>query len=545
MSFLLFIIIQTYSIMKKLKDSLSFGKVKDDYFYFEKIEKYFKNKDHSDAFQTISDKTCKDLDFEELFMFLDRTNSKVGQQYLYNRLRNIPNKSVHNENFEKIIRTFVEDPKIRKQTQKQLDRLKKDEAYYISSLFQEENIKPPKWFFIVPILSFTSLLSLLLLPFNTKLIFIVLCTFIINLAIHFWNKKNLGEYTGSIPQLLKLKNIAFVLFKEDLFKSINPQLLDSIKILNQIRNRMAFFQLEAKIQGDMEAVFWSALELIKIIFLLEPLLLFGVLKRLETKKKAVEEVFSFVGQIDSLYSIASLRKGLVTFCFPNITEKEITAKNIYHPLINNCTSNSIKILNKSILLTGSNMSGKTSFIRSIGINTITGLTINTCFAEELSIPKSKIYSAIRISDDLMNDKSYYFEEVLTIKEMIDNSTKNESNIFLLDEIFKGTNTVERISAGKAILSTLVQNNNMVFVSTHDIELTDLLSEEYDLYHFSEIVNDNNVDFDYKLKEGKLKNRNAIRILQLNDYPKSVINEAIKVAQKLDSRKELKSVLEKV
>ncbi len=67
--------------------------------------------------------------------------------------------------------------------------------------------------------------------------------------------------------------------------------------------------------------------------------------------------------------------------------------------------------------------------------------------------------------------------------------------------------------------------NIVFVSTHDIELTDMLAQEYDLYHFSEIVNQNNVDFDFKLKEGKLKTRNAIRILQINDYPNDLISEA--------------------
>jgi DNA mismatch repair ATPase MutS len=180
------------------------------------------------------------------------------------------------------------------------------------------------------------------------------------------------------------------------------------------------------------------------------------------------------------------------------------------------------------------MSGKTSFIRTIALNVITGLTLNTCFAEYFSMPRVRIFSAIRISDDLMNDRSYYFEEVITIKEMLDNSTSGNLNLFLLDEIFKGTNTVERISAGKAVLSSLNKNNNIVFVSTHDIELADLLKQEYDLYHFSEIVNHKTVDFDYKLKEGKLKNRNAIKILQLNDYPESIIQEAIEISEELDN-----------
>ena len=136
----------------------------------------------------------------------------------------------------------------------------------------------------------------------------------------------------------------------------------------------------------------------------------------------------------------------------NEVNNKIVANQIYHPLIIDCVPNSISVVHKSILLTGSNMSGKTTFIRTIGLNIITGLTINTCFAESMTIPRTRVYSAIRMSDDLMNDKSYYFEEVLTIKEMIQKASNAKPNIFLLDEIFKGTNTIERISAGKAVLS---------------------------------------------------------------------------------------------
>jgi len=117
--------------------------------------------------------------------------------------------------------------------------------------------------------------------------------------------------------------------------------------------------------------------------------------------------------------------------------------------------------------------------------------------------------------------------------MIDSSTNGKTNLFLLDEIFKGTNTIERISAGKAVLSAISKENNIVFVSTHDIELADLLKNEYELYHFSEIVDHKSVDFDYKLKEGKLKDRNAIRILQINDYPEELIQEAIEISKELD------------
>ncbi|WP_461633519.1 MutS-related protein [Labilibaculum euxinus] len=512
----------------------SFGKLKDEFYNFELIERYFRNKDHSTTLQELSDKTCNDLDFDELFMFLDRTNSKVGQQYLYNKLREIPSDSKNVELDEELINQFATDSNFRLQIQTELTKLNHREAYYISTLFQEGYLEPPRWFFVIQLLSFTSILSVLLLPFNLKMFFVLGGVFIINICFHLWNKRNLSSYSDSIPQLLILKRVANKLFQTKNLKRINPLLNESIQTTNQIRNRMLIFKLESKIEGDFQVIFWSILELLKILFLLEPLLLFGVLKRLDSRRKEIEKVFSFVGRIDALLSIASLRKG-GDCCIPKIDEENsrMEAREIYHPLIVNCVRNDIEVNDKSILLTGSNMSGKTSLIRAIGINVLTGLTMNTCFAKSMMIPRICIYSAIRISDDLMNDKSYYFEEVLTIKNMIDKSCNAKVSLFLLDEIFKGTNTVERISAGKAVLSALAKNNNRVFVSTHDIELTDLLEKEYELYHFSELVSDKSVDFDYKLKEGKLKNRNAIRILEINDFPELVIKEAMALAEELD------------
>lgn len=519
-------------INQRLKES--FGKLKDDSFDFDNIEKYFRKKDNSKAYQVISDKTCNDLDFDDLFMFLDRTYSKVGQQYLYNNLRTIKVNEKQAKLNEELITELSENPALRIKVQKEIEKLKHKDAYYITTLFQEEHLSPPKWFFVIKLLSFTSLVSLIFAFFNPIFFIVLLGVFCINFVLHYWNKNNLVQYVSSIPQLFILNNVASHLFVNPIFKKINPDLPQSIKLINEVKNRMSFFQLEAKLQGEFEIIAWFIFEIFKTMFLLEPLFLFGVLKRLNTKREEIENVYKFVGHIDMLISIGSLRNGLETFCLPIVNNDDIiVAKDISHPLIFNCTTNSIEISEKSILLTGSNMSGKTSFIRAIGLNVITGFTINTCFAKSMTFPLLKIFSAIRISDDIMNDKSYYFEEVLTIKEMLKESVNGNKNIFLLDEIFKGTNTVERISAGKSVLSALTKNNNKILVSTHDIELTDMLSDEYELYHFSETVNDKNVGFDYKLKVGKLKNRNAIRILEINDYPKEVVKEAIEIAKELD------------
>ncbi|MBC2846462.1 MutS-related protein [Winogradskyella flava] len=525
---------------KEVKKELieSFGKIKiDDTFDFERISKYFKNRDHSKMHQVLSDKTCNDLDFEDLFVLVDHTKSKVGQQYLYNRLRTIELDKSQTKLNEEVIDVLLENTELRISTQQKLLKLKNEEAYYISELFQEEHAKPPKWLFIIKLLSITSSGLMVLSFINPLFFFGLLGVFCINFVIHFWNKKNLAEYISSIPQLLRLNAVASDLNKNVDIKRLNLNIDKSIRVIKQVKSRMSFFQLETRLQGEFEIILWFLFEIFKTVFLLEPLLLFDVLKKLDKKRHEIEEVFQFVGHTDMLIAIASLRSGLETYCIPTIlSENRIIASEIYHPLIINCEANSITINEKSILLTGSNMSGKTSFIRAIGLNVITGLTINTCFAKSFAFPLLKIFSAIRISDDLMNDRSYYFEEVLTIKKIIEEGEKHDNNLFLLDEIFKGTNTVERVAAGKAVLSAIARNNNIVLVSTHDVELTDMLSGEYELYHFSEVLNEKNIGFDYKLKMGKLENRNAIRILDINGYPKDVVNEALAISNALDNLK---------
>ncbi|WP_046745636.1 MutS-related protein [Kordia zhangzhouensis] len=518
-------------ITKRLQ--ASFGKLKETSFDFDAIEKYFRNKDHSEAYQVISDRTCNDLDFETFFMFLDRTHSKVGQQYLYDTLRTIKVDSPQTKLNEEIIHTLSQDAKLRIDIQKKLEKLNNKDAYHIATLFQQDHITPPKWFFAIKLLSLISLTSLILSFFNPIFFIVLIGTFVVNFVLHYWNKRNLAQYVGSITQLLKLNNVASQLFSNSLLKQLNPSLGTSLRILNEVKSRMSFFQLEARLQGEFEIIFWFIFEIFKTLFLVEPLLLFGVLRRLDSKRNQIENVYKFVGHVDMLVSIASLRNGLNTFCLPVINDgNEINAEAVYHPLIVNCTTNDIKIGEKSILLTGSNMSGKTSFIRAIGLNVIAGTTINTCFAQSMSFPLLSVFSAIRINDDLMNDKSYYFEEVLTIKKMLQESNTGK-NLFLLDEMFKGTNTIERISAGKSVLSAFAKNNNKILVSTHDIELTDMLSDTYELYHFSETIQDATVGFDYKLKEGRLTTRNAIRILEINDYPESIVQEAIEISKKLD------------
>jgi DNA mismatch repair ATPase MutS len=217
-------------------------------------------------------------------------------------------------------------------------------------------------------------------------------------------------------------------------------------------------------------------------------------------------------------------------------KKEIVAKNIYHPLIKNCVKNDLTIKNKSILITGSNMSGKSTFLRTFTINSILAQTIYTCFADEYISPIVKQFSSIRIDDSLFEGKSYYFQEVNIMSSLLAEVDLPHQNLFILDEVFKGTNTVERIAAAKAILSYLNRNNNIVVVSTHDIELADMLAHEYDLYHFTETIENNKLHFDHLIKPGQVTTRNAIKLLELSNYPADIITEASQISSTFKTAK---------
>ena len=511
-------------ILEKLK--ASFGSPKSEGFNLDLIKKYFQNKDHPEAFQVLSEQTCNDLDFDLFFCYADRTSSKIGQQYLYDKLRTIDDSTAKFEQQEIAIKHLINNPEDRLKIQFELQKLNHQQAYYVADLFQKELEQKSRWHFLIPILSAVVIISIILSFFNSSYILILLGLIPINAVIHYSLKRKTNLFLNSIPSLLTLGSVAKSLSKFVFLKTHSLKVENSINVISSIKRKMSIFKLEQKVDSDMEAAYWFLLEGLKIIFLLEPLLLFSSLDKLRDKSNNIEQVFSFVGQIDSFVSIISLRHGLDEFCIPVINKEhsKVEFENIHHPLIYGCIPNSIKTP-KSVLLTGSNMSGKTTFIRSIGLNYLAGITINTCFATVAKISVAKLFSVIRIEDDLMNSSSYFYKEVDEIKQIINETGAEFHSLILLDELFKGTNTIERIASAKAVLGYLAIETNQVIVATHDVELTQMLNEKFDLFHFSESISGSTIQFDYKLKVGVPNHGNAIRILEINGYPETIVKEA--------------------
>jgi len=515
--------------LKKLKDSLlkNWGKSREgSYFNFYVIGRYFENNNHKkEAFHIISDKIKTDLDIDAIFKFIDRTSSKIGQQYLYFKLRTIG--TVENLlQFSRLTKLFEVNKTLRINCQLYLSNLNTNNAYYFEELINGKQIEKPKSIWVIYLLSISALVSILLTFVYPAFSLLLIPIFMVNLFFHYKNKGNINYYIDGVTQLSKCLKVSEKLAENPEIKSHYKD-LSFIKKVSSIQLKSEFIGFDNQLKNEYAFIFWFPIELIKILFNLEYIIFFSFIDSITKEKKSLEKMFHFIGEIDAAISVASVKSNQHLICKPSFTKyKQLKTQEIYHPLIENCIPNTINLMDNSMLLTGSNMSGKTTFIRTIAVNSILAQTLHICFAKEFTSPFLKVHSSIRITDDLLDDTSYYLKEVLTIKDLIIASEDKEPCLFVLDEIFKGTNTIERISGGKAILSFLNKDNNIVFVSTHDIELTDLLEKEnYHLFHFSEQIKDGKLFFDHKLKEGKLTTRNAIKILELYKYPTEIINDA--------------------
>ncbi|MEO5681105.1 MAG: hypothetical protein ABIQ88_00625 [Chitinophagaceae bacterium] len=504
-----------------------------EYYNFDQIGKYATyNRDA--YFHALSAQAKNDIDFNEVFSFADRTSSRVGQQYLFDKLSKPTNNIADLEQLHEQVNFFTVSQKEREESQLLLSELNGDNAYYIASLLSGELPEKPRWFKLAIADIVITVAMLLLSFFYPVLLAWLMIPLAINLALHYWNKNNTFYFGASLPQLNRLINTCKTLSKHNLPFN-NEQAIKSIGELKKFQRTMRMLGLrQSNLNGDAELILYYIIDMIKALFLVELIVFFSLVKELKNKQAAIHDLFKYAGTIDAAIAVASLRAADTITCQPVFTAsiKELQAVNIYHPLIDNCVANDITLGHKSILITGSNMSGKTSFLRSIAVNAVLAQTIYTCFAESYHMPVVKLFSSIRIDDSLLEGKSYYFEEVNVMASLVNEVKPEQQNLFILDEVFKGTNTIERIASAKAILTYLNKYSNLVFVATHDIELSDMLKSAYDLYHFEDKIEDGQLYFDHKLKGGQLKTKNAIKILELSAYPAEIIEEANSISSQL-------------
>lgn len=180
------------------------------------------------------------------------------------------------------------------------------------------------------------------------------------------------------------------------------------------------------------------------------------------------------------------------------------------------------------------MSGKSTFLRMIGVNMLFAQCFNFVLADEYEAPIFNIVTSISPNDDLSNGKSFYMAEAESILRIIKSLDKDLPVFCAIDEIFRGTNPIERISSSAEILEYINKKDTISIVATHDRELVDILKDNYEFYYFSESVSSKDgLSFDYKLKKGVSRTRNAIKLLDYIGYPKEITEKAYIRSEKLE------------
>jgi hypothetical protein len=470
----------------------------------------------------IDDRTWEDLNMDQVFCKLDRTLSSAGQHVLYDILR----KPLFNENDLKkrgqIIARFQDNnnTQLREDLQVLLSRLDKPDEENALYLLWEE-IKAIKRGFLYNVLCGLAVVSpltlLISIPAGIISIFLM---FFINMYAHYSVQKAIQGHFPSIRYVGRLIKCALDILKleDETLKDSQIRLTQAVKPVSDLPRKVGL--VGARTLDELY-------QYISIFFLIEVRTFWKVMRIISRYRKEFQEVYKEVGMLDALLAVASYRESLSFFCKPDffVNGHKLKIENAYHPLLDDPVPNSISVSKNGNLVTGSNMSGKSTFLRVIGINVLFAQTIYTCLASSYQGLFYKLISSIGRSDNVVEGKSYYLVEALALLRIIQSVNDDVPTLCIVDEIFRGTNSIERIAAAQCVLEYLARKNCLTFAATHDLELTELLKDSYLNLHFSERVTGSGLEFDYRLKEGPSTTKNAIKLLKFLGYPEDIIEHA--------------------
>jgi hypothetical protein len=240
-------------------------------------------------------------------------------------------------------------------------------------------------------------------------------------------------------------------------------------------------------------------------------------------QQSLETAFDVIAEFEALISIASLHINYPGWTFPQIADGgnyTLIAKNLAHPLINKDkrVANDYELNDtfKIDIITGSNMAGKSTFLRTIGINTVLALCGAPVCAAEMQVSVITIITYMRIKDSL-NESTSTFKAELDRLQMLLNAVETEGKVFfLIDEMLRGTNSVDKYLGSKAVIEQLIKKNGVGMVATHDLQIAELEKSHPDYvrnFYFDIQVKNGEMLFDYKIKHGECKTFNASLLLK--------------------------------
>jgi hypothetical protein len=490
----------------------------------------------------LDDRTWADLLMDDVFAHLDRTESSVGQQMLYSRLRCArPAESI--AAFEALVTRFGDDTSIRERAQLSLARLRHSSGYYLHRLVRPDTLMRPWWYGLLPIWT-AAIVSTLVLGFVWHGLFLIaIAGFIVNVVIRIVTSQRVGGeavWFRTVGPLIASGRALADLCDEPATANVTGGMKADLAALRRL-GAVARWVSRGSDTGAPADIVGALVEYINIQLLMDVNALYFASRELRTRGAHLVQLIEAVGDIDAAVAVASFRESAARWVRPRFRDANQPAEltDLQHPLVDDAVPNSIALAPpRGVVITGSNMSGKSTFLRTVGVNAVLAQTINTCLARSYEAPRYRVRTCIGRSDDLIAGKSYYLVEVESVLALVDASKSLEPTLFIFDELFRGTNAVERIAAGEAVLRTLLQEHHphVVLAATHDGELVELLHDTYVVFHLGDAIGPDGLSFDYHLTPGPATSRNAIALLKLNGAPESLVSAALSRAAELDRRR---------
>ena len=473
----------------------------------------------------VDDITWHDLDLMRLFELVNGTKSSVGAEALYARMRTLAAAEKDTADFQELVNYFETHDTERAQLQYQLAGLGKQDKnllwFYLANP-KRSALGHAHLYSLLAGLPFVWLLCLLLTQ-NGIFVGLLIFNLMANVIVYQIKKQTLERELVCMSYLVNSLGLA-----EKISSVAQPTQPEMKQLSHKLRSLTWFgFAFQSKSGSEAELM----AELFMMLFLLPLLSYNSVLKKLSQFQTEAVELLKLIGNLDAALAVLNFKK-IMPYTATPIFGEELTAKGtaMYHPLLSQPVPNDVA-WQQNVLVTGSNASGKSTYIKGVALNCILAQTIGLTCSQSWQMKRGAVFSSMALEDDLFKGDSYFIAELKSLQRIIKQVQTGQTTYCFIDEILRGTNTIERIAASAAIVRWLSAYPSLVFVATHDIELTEILQETCENIHFSERVTaENGIEFDYLLKTGPARTRNALKLLAVMDYPQPVVAQAEQLAQ---------------
>lgn len=526
----IFFLIYTYFLYRKnlkikARIKAEFGKKPEwklDERDYASMKKYYQQKKTDEP--TIDDITFNDLNMDEIFKQVKNTQSSIGDEYSYDFFRRQKNPDL--THFEAAVQCMSEQAEAREKLQFAFYRIGRKTNNQLVELLLEPSKFPKIAMLPIILVTVVGIGSLIWLAVDIDYGILAVCmSFCVGLILFSIVLRKIYQAFEALGMFTRMVRAAKVMVKLELpaFKEETDQLRKNLKVFKNITGLADYI---VQISGSSN----SLMMIITSYFSLYGYAYFIMVKLFQKYRSEALKLYETIGYIELCISIASYRESLPYYCLPNFNDNDkVTFEEIVHPLLKELIPNTRSMGNK-VLITGSNASGKSTFARTLAINAIFGQLFNTCLAKSFSFKPCAVYSSMNLKDDIVTGDSFYMAEIKSLKRLLKIAESKEYAMIFMDEMFKGTNMIERISAASIILKKFADLDCFICLATHDVELSRILGERYENYHFREVVTEDDILFDYTLQEGVTTGSNAIKLLAYCHYDQEIVDQAEKYAE---------------